>query len=120
MAHHMSSILGSALLTSPLGDTMPTDFPSPEVCVRTASSKSLCRCEDASLSVCATLQELRGRVLIKGKRLNKLEASFAEEAAAGEDTDVTEEDESGSDNENDEEPKESKVRVSSGRFEPLN
>ncbi|XP_075876744.1 1-phosphatidylinositol 4,5-bisphosphate phosphodiesterase delta-1-like isoform X2 [Nelusetta ayraudi] len=84
MAHHMSSILGSALLTSPLGDTMPTDFPSPE--------------------------ELRGRVLIKGKRLNKLEVSFAEEAAAGEDTDVTEEDESGSDNENDEEPKERKKK----------
>lgn len=85
----------------------------------TASSKSLCRCEDASLGSRATLQELRGKFLIKGKRLNKLEASFAEEeAAAGEDTDVTEEEESGSDNENDEEPKESKVRVSSERFEP--
>lgn len=69
--------------------------------------------------MCATLQDLRGRFLIKGKRLNKLEASFAEEAAAGEDTDVTEEDESGSDSENDEEPKESKVRVSSGRFKAL-
>lgn len=87
--------------------------------MQTAFSKSLCKCEDASLSPCATLQELRGRFLIKGKRLNKLEASFAEEAAAGEDTDVTEEEESGSDNENDEELKESKVRVSSGRFEPL-
>lgn len=65
------------------------------------------------------MQELRGRFLIKGKRLNKLEASFAEEAAAGEDTDVTEEEESGSESENDEEPKESKVRVSSGRFKPL-
>lgn len=65
------------------------------------------------------MQELRGRFLIKGKRLNKLEASFAEEVAAGEDTDVTEEDESGSDSENDEEPKESKVRVSSGRFKSL-
>ncbi|CDQ94369.1 unnamed protein product [Oncorhynchus mykiss] len=31
MAQHMSSILGSALLTSPLGDQMPTGFPSPEV-----------------------------------------------------------------------------------------
>lgn len=56
------------------------------------------------------MQELRGRFLIKGKRLNKLEASFAEEASAGEDTDVTEEEESGSDSENDEEPKETKVR----------
>lgn len=87
--------------------------------IRTASSESLCRCEDAHSCACATLQELRGRILIKGKRLNKLEASFAEEAAAGEDTDVTEEDESGSDSANDEEPKESKVRVSSGRFKPL-
>jgi len=31
MAGHMSSILGPALLTEPLGDVMPTDFPSPEV-----------------------------------------------------------------------------------------
>ena len=31
MARHMKSILGSALVTSPLGDGMPTDFPSPEV-----------------------------------------------------------------------------------------
>uniref|UniRef100_A0A8C4ZZF4 Phosphoinositide phospholipase C n=1 Tax=Gadus morhua TaxID=8049 RepID=A0A8C4ZZF4_GADMO len=31
MAQHMSSILGPALLTQPLGDTMPTCFPSPEV-----------------------------------------------------------------------------------------
>lgn len=69
--------------------------------------------------MCATLQELRGRILIKGKRLKKLEASFAEEAAAGEDTDVTEEEESGSDSENDEEPKESKVRASSGRLMKL-
>lgn len=65
------------------------------------------------MHVCATLQELRGRFLIKGKRLNKLEASFAEEAADGEDTDVTEEEESASDGEKDEEQKESKVRVSS-------
>ena len=33
MAQHMSSILGPALLTQPLGDTMPTCFPSPEVSV---------------------------------------------------------------------------------------
>eukprot|EP00063_Salmo_salar_P063971 XP_014038806.1 PREDICTED: 1-phosphatidylinositol 4,5-bisphosphate phosphodiesterase delta-3-like [Salmo salar] len=31
MAKHMISILGSALLTSPLEDQMPTAFPSPEV-----------------------------------------------------------------------------------------
>uniref|UniRef100_A0A8C4I997 Phosphoinositide phospholipase C n=1 Tax=Dicentrarchus labrax TaxID=13489 RepID=A0A8C4I997_DICLA len=56
MSHHMRSILGSALVTSPLGDSMPTEFPSPE--------------------------ELKGKFLIKGKRLNKLEASFAAEAEA--------------------------------------
>uniref|UniRef100_A0A673BAT8 Phosphoinositide phospholipase C n=1 Tax=Sphaeramia orbicularis TaxID=375764 RepID=A0A673BAT8_9TELE len=61
MAQHMSSILGSALVTTPLGDGMPTNFPSPE--------------------------ELKGKFLIKGKRLNKLETSFAAEAEAAEDTD---------------------------------
>ncbi|XP_008284206.1 1-phosphatidylinositol 4,5-bisphosphate phosphodiesterase delta-1-like isoform X2 [Stegastes partitus] len=73
MAHHMSSILGSALVTTPLGDGMPTDFPSPE--------------------------DLKGKFLIKGKRLNKLEASFASEAEANEDTDVTEEEESNDEDE---------------------
>uniref|UniRef100_A0A669F8I1 Phosphoinositide phospholipase C n=1 Tax=Oreochromis niloticus TaxID=8128 RepID=A0A669F8I1_ORENI len=66
MARHMSSILGSALITSPLSDGMPTNFPSPE--------------------------ELKGKFLIKGKRLNKLEDTFAE--AAADDNDVTEEEES--------------------------
>lgn len=32
MAHHMLSILGDALVTKPLGNTLPTNFPSPEVC----------------------------------------------------------------------------------------
>ncbi|XP_070774277.1 1-phosphatidylinositol 4,5-bisphosphate phosphodiesterase delta-1-like isoform X3 [Enoplosus armatus] len=82
MAHHMSSILGSALVTSPLGDGMPTDFPSPE--------------------------ELKGKFLIKGKRLNKLEASFAPEAAAADDTDVTEEEES---NDEDQEEDKSKKKL---------
>ena len=31
MARHMSTILGSALVTAPLGDSMPTKFPSPVV-----------------------------------------------------------------------------------------
>uniref|UniRef100_A0A667ZK70 Phosphoinositide phospholipase C n=1 Tax=Myripristis murdjan TaxID=586833 RepID=A0A667ZK70_9TELE len=53
MAHHMSSILGSDLVTAPLGDCMPTGFPSPE--------------------------ELKGKFVVKGKRLNKLEATFAPE-----------------------------------------
>lgn len=82
MAHHMSSILGGALVTSPLEDGMPTDFPSPD--------------------------ELKGKFLIKGKRLNKLEASFAPEVAAADDTDVTEEDESN--DEDEEEQKEEEKR----------
>ncbi|TSK98412.1 1-phosphatidylinositol 4,5-bisphosphate phosphodiesterase delta-1 [Bagarius yarrelli] len=50
MAHHMTSILGSALLTRPLGKEIPTCLPSPE--------------------------ELKGKILVKGKRLNKLDAAF--------------------------------------------
>ncbi|XP_010740451.1 1-phosphatidylinositol 4,5-bisphosphate phosphodiesterase delta-1 isoform X1 [Larimichthys crocea] len=80
MARHMSSILGSALITSPLGDGMPTNFPSPE--------------------------ELKGKFLIKGKRLNKLEASFASEAAEADDEDVTEEEESNEEDEDEEMEKE--------------
>ncbi|XP_056148879.1 1-phosphatidylinositol 4,5-bisphosphate phosphodiesterase delta-1b [Lampris incognitus] len=83
MAYHMSSILGSALLITPLGDGMPTTFPSPE--------------------------ELKGKFLIKGKRLNKLEASYAPEAKAEEDTDVTEEEES--DEEDQEEKKKKKKKL---------
>ncbi|XP_047444392.1 1-phosphatidylinositol 4,5-bisphosphate phosphodiesterase delta-1-like isoform X2 [Mugil cephalus] len=68
MAQHMSSILGSALVTTPLGDGMPTNFPSPE--------------------------ELKGKFLIKGKRLNKLEDIFTQDAEAASDTEMTEEEES--------------------------
>ncbi|XP_069020557.1 1-phosphatidylinositol 4,5-bisphosphate phosphodiesterase delta-1-like isoform X2 [Embiotoca jacksoni] len=84
MAQHMSSILGSALVTSSLGDGMPTNFPSPE--------------------------ELKGKFLIKGKRLNKLEAVFAQEAAEAEDTDVTEEEES-NDEDEDEQKEKSKKKL---------
>lgn len=42
--------------------------------------------------VCTVPQELKGKFLIKGKRLNKLEDTFAE--AAADDNDVTEEEES--------------------------
>uniref|UniRef100_A0A672HD11 Phosphoinositide phospholipase C n=1 Tax=Salarias fasciatus TaxID=181472 RepID=A0A672HD11_SALFA len=66
MAHHMISILGDALLTRPLGNTMPTNFPSPE--------------------------ELKGKFIIKGKRLNKLNAIFSNNSIIDEDT-VSEEDE---------------------------
>lgn len=58
--------------------------------------------------MCVCLQELKGKFLIKGKRLNKLEASFAPEAAAGDDTDVTEEEES---NDEDEQKEEEKSKV---------
>lgn len=78
MAHHMSSILGSALVTEPLGDGMPSGFPSPE--------------------------ELKGKILIKGKRLNKLESLYTQEADA-EDTDVTEEEESNDEDEVEEQEK---------------
>ncbi|XP_061589010.1 1-phosphatidylinositol 4,5-bisphosphate phosphodiesterase delta-1b isoform X2 [Cololabis saira] len=73
MAQHMRSILGSALVVSPLGDGMPADFPSPE--------------------------ELKGKFLIKGKRLNKLEDFFSDEAATLGDSNVTEEEESDDDDE---------------------
>ncbi|XP_075994184.1 1-phosphatidylinositol 4,5-bisphosphate phosphodiesterase delta-1a isoform X2 [Genypterus blacodes] len=66
MAHHMISILGGALLVQPLEEAMPTNFPSPEA--------------------------LKGRFLIKGKRLNKLNAVFTGSPTLEEDS-VSEEDE---------------------------
>ncbi|KAG7227364.1 hypothetical protein INR49_000369 [Caranx melampygus] len=86
MAQHMSSILGSALVTTPLGEGMPTGFPSPE--------------------------DLKGKFLIKGKRLNKLEASFASEAAAADESDVTEEEESNDESKQEgEEKKKKKLKL---------
>ncbi|KAI7809218.1 1-phosphatidylinositol 4,5-bisphosphate phosphodiesterase delta-1b isoform X1 [Triplophysa rosa] len=79
MAQHMISILGSALVTKPLGDKMPTCFPSPE--------------------------ELKGRFIVKGKRLGKLEDTFSDEAKAADDGSVTEE-------EDDEEQEKSKTSKS--------
>ncbi|XP_078120799.1 1-phosphatidylinositol 4,5-bisphosphate phosphodiesterase delta-1-like isoform X2 [Sander vitreus] len=81
MAQHMSSILGSALVTSPLGDGMPINFPSPE--------------------------ELKGKFLIKGKRLNKLEASFAPEGEEY-DMDMTEDED---EDEHEEEQRKSKKKL---------
>uniref|UniRef100_A0A3P8VJQ5 Phosphoinositide phospholipase C n=1 Tax=Cynoglossus semilaevis TaxID=244447 RepID=A0A3P8VJQ5_CYNSE len=81
IAHHMSCILGSALVTAPLGDGMPTNFPSP--------------------------QELKGRFLIKGKRLNKLETTFA----AAETDGVTEEEESDDENEQKKEKSKKKLKL---------
>ncbi|XP_049603042.1 1-phosphatidylinositol 4,5-bisphosphate phosphodiesterase delta-1 isoform X1 [Syngnathus scovelli] len=85
MARHLSSILGSALVTSPLGDAMPTKFPSPE--------------------------ELKGKFLIKAKRLNKLEATFAPDLADVEESDVTEEEESDDEDEPVEENKRKKLKL---------
>ncbi|KAG7319482.1 hypothetical protein KOW79_016625 [Hemibagrus wyckioides] len=64
IAKHMCSILGSALVTKPLGEHMPTALPSPE--------------------------ELKGRFLVKGKRLNKLEDYFSDQSATAEEQSVTE------------------------------
>ncbi|XP_035491716.1 1-phosphatidylinositol 4,5-bisphosphate phosphodiesterase delta-1b isoform X3 [Scophthalmus maximus] len=84
MARHMSSILGSALVTAPMGDGMPANFPSPE--------------------------KLKGKFIIKGKRLNKLEAIFASEEAPADETDVTEEEESNDEDDQEEEEKRKKKK----------
>ncbi|KAI4874670.1 hypothetical protein NFI96_010438 [Prochilodus magdalenae] len=85
MAHHMTSILGDALLTKPLGEHMPTQLPSP--------------------------QELKGRFLIKGKRQNKLEASFSDHAAAEEEEIVTEEEDCRDDEEESEKKSEKSKKL---------
>uniref|UniRef100_A0A8C4E5J0 Phosphoinositide phospholipase C n=1 Tax=Dicentrarchus labrax TaxID=13489 RepID=A0A8C4E5J0_DICLA len=82
MAHHLISILGDALVTKPLGNKMPTNFPSPE--------------------------ELKGKFLIKGKRLNKLEAFFNNNNTVEEDT-VSEDDEAADCKENGQ--KKSKIKL---------
>uniref|UniRef100_A0A8C3AM67 Phosphoinositide phospholipase C n=1 Tax=Cyclopterus lumpus TaxID=8103 RepID=A0A8C3AM67_CYCLU len=66
MAHYLISILGDALVSKPLGNNMPTNFPSPE--------------------------DLKQKFLIKGKRLNKLDAALNNNSFIEEDT-VSEEDE---------------------------
>uniref|UniRef100_A0A667ZL37 Phosphoinositide phospholipase C n=1 Tax=Myripristis murdjan TaxID=586833 RepID=A0A667ZL37_9TELE len=84
MAHHMISILGDALLTRPLGDTMPSSLPSPE--------------------------ELKGRFLIKGKRLNKLDAAFNNNNVIENDS-VSEEDEAADSKENGQKAKAKKSKI---------
>lgn len=85
MAHHMISILGDALVTKPLGNAMPTALPSPE--------------------------ELKGKFLIKGKRLNKLDAAFSGTSTVEEDT-VSEEDEAAEqENGQKAKPKKSKMKL---------
>uniref|UniRef100_A0A8C7SQK2 Phosphoinositide phospholipase C n=1 Tax=Oncorhynchus mykiss TaxID=8022 RepID=A0A8C7SQK2_ONCMY len=85
MAKHMISILGSALLTSPLEDQMPTAFPSP--------------------------QELKGRFIIKGKRLNKLDAVFSNTSPGVEDDCVSEEDEAAETNNSKTDTNEQKIKL---------
>ncbi|XP_034562967.1 1-phosphatidylinositol 4,5-bisphosphate phosphodiesterase delta-1a isoform X2 [Notolabrus celidotus] len=84
MAHYMISILGDALVTKPLGNTMPTSFPSPE--------------------------ELRGKFLVKGKRLNKLNAAFNNNSTIEEET-VSEEDEAAESKENGQKAKSKKSKI---------
>uniref|UniRef100_A0A4W6DBK4 Phosphoinositide phospholipase C n=1 Tax=Lates calcarifer TaxID=8187 RepID=A0A4W6DBK4_LATCA len=84
MAHHLISMLGDALVTKPLGNTMPTNFPSPE--------------------------ELKGKFLIKGKRLNKLDAVFTNSNTIEEDT-VSEEDEAADCKENGQKAKSKKSKI---------
>ncbi|XP_049912536.1 1-phosphatidylinositol 4,5-bisphosphate phosphodiesterase delta-1a isoform X2 [Epinephelus moara] len=86
MAHYLISILGEALVTKPLGYTMPSNFPSPE--------------------------ELKGKFLIKGKRSNKLDAAFNNNSTIDEDT-VSEEDEAADCKDNDQKakPKKSKIKL---------
>ncbi|TNN88279.1 1-phosphatidylinositol 4,5-bisphosphate phosphodiesterase delta-1 [Liparis tanakae] len=86
MAHHLISILGDALVSKPLGNNMPTNFPSPE--------------------------ELKQKFLIKGKRLNKLDAALNNNSFIEEDT-VSEEDEAADCKENDQKtkPKKSKIKL---------
>ncbi len=75
-------------------------------------------CDDTSYSQCVLVnthsQELKGKFLIKGKRLNKLEACFAPEEAAADGTVVTEEEDSNDDDVDEQKEKEkSKVGVKS-------
>uniref|UniRef100_A0A8C1Q7L2 Phosphoinositide phospholipase C n=1 Tax=Cyprinus carpio TaxID=7962 RepID=A0A8C1Q7L2_CYPCA len=82
MAQHLISILGSALVTKPLGDQMPTCLPSPE--------------------------ELKGRFIVKGKRLDKLEDMFSESKTAEKESVTEEEDDEG--DEEDQEKKSNKTK----------
>ncbi|XP_035382281.1 1-phosphatidylinositol 4,5-bisphosphate phosphodiesterase delta-1a isoform X1 [Electrophorus electricus] len=84
MAKHMTSILGTALLTRPLGKKMPTTFPGPE--------------------------ELKGRILVKGKRLNKLDVVFEDNSSVDVDS-VSEEDESAEAKEGEQKAKAKKSKI---------
>ncbi|XP_068437638.1 1-phosphatidylinositol 4,5-bisphosphate phosphodiesterase delta-1a isoform X2 [Clinocottus analis] len=84
MAHYLISILGDELVSKPLGYDMPTNFPSPE--------------------------ELKRKFLIKGKRLNKLDAALNNNSFIEEDT-VSEEDEAADCKESDQNAKSKKSKI---------
>ncbi|XP_072364168.1 1-phosphatidylinositol 4,5-bisphosphate phosphodiesterase delta-1a isoform X4 [Scyliorhinus torazame] len=83
MAQHMKSILGDMLLTSTIDGKAPTNFPSPE--------------------------QLKGKILVKGKRLNRLEGN----QEADENDEVSDEDEAA---EGDNEDEKKEVKVKSGKI----
>ncbi|XP_010782197.1 1-phosphatidylinositol 4,5-bisphosphate phosphodiesterase delta-1-like, partial [Notothenia coriiceps] len=85
MAHHLISILGEALLTKPVGNTTLSDFPSPE--------------------------GLKGKFLIKGKRLNKLDAALNNNNSTIEEETVSEEDEAADCKENGHKSKSKKSKI---------
>ncbi|XP_056289653.1 1-phosphatidylinositol 4,5-bisphosphate phosphodiesterase delta-1a isoform X2 [Pseudoliparis swirei] len=84
MANYLITILGDALVSKPLGNNMPTNFPSPE--------------------------ELKLKFLIKGKRSNKLDAALNNNSFTEEDT-VSEEDEAADCKENDQKAKSKKSKI---------
>ena len=55
--------------------------------------------------MCHIRQELKGRFLVKGKRLTKLEACFGPEETAGDDGSLTEEEEDDKEEEEEEKKK---------------
>ncbi|XP_013768139.1 1-phosphatidylinositol 4,5-bisphosphate phosphodiesterase delta-1-like [Pundamilia nyererei] len=90
MARHMSSILGSALITSPLGDGMPTNFPSPEVSIRFTSFIRIVKAEpiigDKWLALnfqtpCTDMDMNQGRFLVNGKSGYILKPAFMRDVA---------------------------------------
>ncbi|XP_018122576.1 1-phosphatidylinositol 4,5-bisphosphate phosphodiesterase delta-1 isoform X1 [Xenopus laevis] len=86
MADHMKSILGDMLLVAPLEGKLK-EFPSPE--------------------------QLKGKILVKGKKLNKLEESVRRQSASGtEAEDVSDEDEAA---EMEDEAVKSKVQEAKGK-----
>lgn len=77
MAHHMISILGGALLTQPLGDTMPTNFPSPEV-GQAYAAPHLSSLTHISVNQCVGFCNCSSPVNSKGRPIPKIPAQVNE------------------------------------------